>query len=153
MATKRAESPLWSSLPLISGVFGRNFAKRAISPGTLTSAATPPALLSRPATHGMGRTWVVTAPGGRPHIQATGPVQRQAERGLPPRTGIGPIRPTTRLGGTVADNTYNGYCVKCKEKRDFQGTVEVSKTGMNMAKGKCPVCGTTVNRILGKAKA
>ena len=49
--------------------------------------------------------------------------------------------------------TYNGYCVKCKEKRDFEGTVEVSKTGMNMAKGKCPVCGTTVNRILGKATA
>lgn len=48
--------------------------------------------------------------------------------------------------------TYNGYCVKCKEKRDFEGTVQVSKTGMNMAKGKCPVCGTTVNRILGKAK-
>ncbi|MBB4960098.1 DUF5679 domain-containing protein [Micromonospora sp. NPDC003197] len=48
--------------------------------------------------------------------------------------------------------TYNGYCVKCKEKRDFEGTVEVSKTGMNMAKGKCPVCSTTVNRILGKAK-
>jgi len=46
---------------------------------------------------------------------------------------------------------YNGYCVKCKEKRDFEGTVEVSKTGMRMAKGKCPVCGTTVNRILGKA--
>lgn len=55
---------------------------------------------------------------------------------------------------TVADQaqTYNGYCVKCKEKRDFEGHVEVSKTGMNMAKGKCPVCGTTVNRILGKAK-
>jgi hypothetical protein len=56
--------------------------------------------------------------------------------------------------GTVADQaqTYNGYCVKCKEKRDFEGHIEVSKTGMNMAKGKCPVCGTTVNRILGKAK-
>ncbi len=56
--------------------------------------------------------------------------------------------------GTVAEaaQTYNGYCVKCKEKRDFEGHVEVSKTGMNMAKGKCPVCGTTVNRILGKAK-
>ena len=55
---------------------------------------------------------------------------------------------------TVADQaqTYNGYCVKCKEKRDFEGHIEVSKTGMNMAKGKCPVCGTTVNRILGKAK-
>jgi rRNA maturation endonuclease Nob1 len=47
--------------------------------------------------------------------------------------------------------TYNGYCVKCKEKRDFEGTVAISKTGMRMAKGPCPVCGTTVNRILGKA--
>jgi len=55
--------------------------------------------------------------------------------------------------GIVAQTTqtYNGYCVKCKEKRDFEGNVEVSKTGMKMAKGKCPVCGTTVNRILGKA--
>jgi hypothetical protein len=52
--------------------------------------------------------------------------------------------------GIVADQ-YNGYCVKCKEKRDFDGRVEVSKTGMKMAKGSCPVCGTTVNRILGKA--
>ncbi|TDB72270.1 hypothetical protein E1182_23395 [Micromonospora sp. KC721] len=71
------------------------------------------------------------------------------------RGTVGPVRPadeTRRL--TVADQaqTYNGYCVKCKEKRDFEGRVEVSKTGMNMAKGKCPVCGTTVNRILGKAK-
>ena len=46
---------------------------------------------------------------------------------------------------------YNGYCVKCKEKRDFEGIVAISKTGMRMAKGPCPVCGTTVNRILGKA--
>jgi hypothetical protein len=54
---------------------------------------------------------------------------------------------------TVAEKAekYNGYCVKCKEKRDFEGHVEISKTGMRMAKGKCPVCGTTVNRILGKA--
>lgn len=48
-------------------------------------------------------------------------------------------------------DTYNGYCVKCKEKRDFEGQVAVTKTGMRMAKGPCPVCGTTVNRILGKA--
>jgi len=47
--------------------------------------------------------------------------------------------------------TYNGYCVKCKDKTDFEGEVTVSKTGMNMAKGKCPECGTTVCRILGKA--
>jgi len=64
---------------------------------------------------------------------------------------------TTTNGGrhkedTVAQ-TYEGYCVKCKEKRSFEGEVAVSKTGMEMAKGKCPTCGTTVNRILGKAKA
>ena len=46
--------------------------------------------------------------------------------------------------------TYNGYCVKCKEKRDFTG--EVSETnGRRMAKGTCPVCGTKMNRILGRA--
>ena len=46
--------------------------------------------------------------------------------------------------------TYNGYCVKCKEKRDFDG--EVTETnGRRMAKGTCPVCGTKMNRILGKA--
>src|SRR5689334_11663737 len=70
-----------------------------------------------------------------------------------PRTGAGPSGRRHERGGTVAETTYNGYCVKCKEKRDFQGEVAVSKTGMNMAKGKCPVCGTTMNRILGKAKA
>jgi hypothetical protein len=47
--------------------------------------------------------------------------------------------------------TYNGYCVKCKAKRDFEGEVAVSESGRRMAKGKCPVCGTTMNRILGKA--
>ncbi len=47
--------------------------------------------------------------------------------------------------------TYNGYCVKCREKRDFTGEVHESNN-RRMAKGKCPVCGTTVNRILGKAK-
>lgn len=47
--------------------------------------------------------------------------------------------------------TYNGYCVKCREKRDFEGTVNVTDSGRRMAKGKCPVCGTTMNRILGKA--
>ena len=48
--------------------------------------------------------------------------------------------------------TYKGdaYCVKCKEKRDFEGTVKVSDSGRRMAQGICPVCGTKVNRILGK---
>ncbi len=47
--------------------------------------------------------------------------------------------------------TYNGYCVKCKEKRDFQGAVVTRDSGRRMAKGECPVCGTKMNRILGKA--
>ncbi|CAN5563070.1 DUF5679 domain-containing protein [soil metagenome] len=49
--------------------------------------------------------------------------------------------------------TYKGdaYCVKCKEKRDFEGEVSVSDSGRRMAKGTCPVCGTKLNRILGKA--
>ena len=50
--------------------------------------------------------------------------------------------------------TYTGetYCVKCKQKRDFEGTVKVSDSGRRMAQGICPVCGTKVNRILGKAQ-
>lgn len=48
--------------------------------------------------------------------------------------------------------TYEGegYCVKCKEKRPLNGEV-VETNGRRIAKGKCPVCGTTVTRILGKA--
>ena len=53
-------------------------------------------------------------------------------------------------GERVAD-TYEGYCVKCKEKRQFDGEVSVSESGRRMAKGTCPVCGTKMNRILGKA--
>jgi hypothetical protein len=61
-----------------------------------------------------------------------------------------PPRGTEDEEDDVAD-TYNGYCVKCREKRDFDGEVSVSDSGRRMAKGKCPVCGTTMNRILGKA--
>jgi hypothetical protein len=63
-----------------------------------------------------------------------------------------PARPAVRTSEEdhVAE-TYNGYCVKCKDKRDFEGEVSVSESGRRMAKGKCPVCGTTMNRILGKA--
>ncbi|WP_182111897.1 MULTISPECIES: DUF5679 domain-containing protein [unclassified Actinotalea] len=48
--------------------------------------------------------------------------------------------------------TYKGdfYCVKCKEKREAEGDVVVAN-GRKMAKGVCPVCGTKLNRILGKA--
>ncbi len=48
---------------------------------------------------------------------------------------------------------YEGefYCVKCKEKRTASGDIVVNAKGTRMAKGKCPVCGTNLNRILGKA--
>lgn len=55
-------------------------------------------------------------------------------------------------GGNMAE-TYEGtfYCVKCKAKRDAKGEVVVNAKGTKMAKGKCPECGTNLNRILGKA--
>jgi hypothetical protein len=46
--------------------------------------------------------------------------------------------------------TYNGYCVKCKQKRDFEGVITYT-TYSRMAKGTCPVCGTNVTRILPRA--
>ena len=43
------------------------------------------------------------------------------------------------------------YCVKCKAKKSpIERRVE-EKNGRRMGKGKCPDCGTTVVRILGKA--
>ncbi|GAA3856615.1 DUF5679 domain-containing protein [Tessaracoccus defluvii] len=53
----------------------------------------------------------------------------------------------------MATETWEGsfYCVKCKEKRDAKGEVVVNAKGTKMAKGVCPVCGTNLNRILGKA--
>lgn len=45
-----------------------------------------------------------------------------------------------------------GRCMKCKKNVTMQDAKEVvTKNGMKMAKGKCPNCGTTVCRILGKA--
>jgi len=45
----------------------------------------------------------------------------------------------------------DGYCVKCK-KTVTMLTPKESKTskGLRIMKGKCPNCGTTVCRILGK---
>ncbi len=55
-------------------------------------------------------------------------------------------------GDFLMAETYKGefYCVKCKEKREAEGDVVVAN-GRRMAKGVCPVCGTKLNRILGKA--
>ncbi len=44
-------------------------------------------------------------------------------------------------------DTYEGYCVKCKDKQTFEAAeVAVTKNGTPMAKGPCPECGTTICR-------
>ena len=44
-----------------------------------------------------------------------------------------------------------GYCVKCKGKKEIQDGKEITmKNGRKAMKGKCPDCGTGMFRILGK---
>jgi len=44
-----------------------------------------------------------------------------------------------------------GYCVKCKSKKEIKDGKEVSmKNGRKAMKGNCPECGTGMYRILGK---
>ncbi len=43
------------------------------------------------------------------------------------------------------------YCVKCKAKKEMKdGKEVVTKNNRKMMKGKCPTCGTTMCRIMGK---
>ena len=61
----------------------------------------------------------------------------------------------TYLSPIVFFCAMEGYCVKCKKKVEIDGGEEVildtkrGKTKFFM--GPCPVCGTKVSRILGKA--
>ena len=46
-----------------------------------------------------------------------------------------------------------GYCVKCKSKKEMKNEQQVTlKNGRQAVKGKCPACGTSMFRILGKGK-
>ncbi len=43
-----------------------------------------------------------------------------------------------------------GYCVKCKSKKDIvDGVEETMKNGRKAIKGRCPSCGTVMFKILG----
>src|SRR5206468_10317167 len=45
-----------------------------------------------------------------------------------------------------------GYCVKCKARKEIMDAVEETmKNGRKAIKGKCPSCGTVMFKILGKA--
>jgi Zn finger protein HypA/HybF involved in hydrogenase expression len=51
---------------------------------------------------------------------------------------------------TVKVFMAEGYCVKCKAKREISdGVEETMKNGRKAIKGKCPVCGTVMFKILG----
>jgi ribosomal protein S27E len=52
------------------------------------------------------------------------------------------------LGGKIF--MAEGYCVKCKAKREIaDGVEETMKNGRKAIKGKCPTCGTVMFKILG----
>ena len=61
------------------------------------------------------------------------------------------------FGAWCADgNTFmaEGYCVKCKAKKEISdGVEETMKNGRKAIKGKCPTCGTVMFKILGKSAA
>ena len=43
-----------------------------------------------------------------------------------------------------------GYCVKCKAKKEIAEAVEeLMKNGRKAIKGKCPTCGVVMFKILG----
>lgn len=48
----------------------------------------------------------------------------------------------------MAATTFEGYCVKCHEKRQItDGEVVTAGNGRPMQRGNCPVCKTRVTRM------
>lgn len=44
----------------------------------------------------------------------------------------------------------NGYCVKCRDRRDMQNPQKITmKNGRPATQGTCPVCGTKMFKIGG----
>ena len=55
--------------------------------------------------------------------------------------------------GRTRGMATEAYCVKCREKREMKDAQQVTmKNGRTAMQGVCPVCGTKLNRILGKDK-
>ena len=46
--------------------------------------------------------------------------------------------------------SYEGYCVKCREKRTFDGEKKELPNGRKAAQGQCPECSTKMTRMLKK---
>lgn len=64
--------------------------------------------------------------------------------------------PGGRLSAFNADGSSRqmfrgeGYCVKCREPKVFEGYVAVADSGRKLAMGICPSCGTRINKIVGE---
>jgi Cu2+-exporting ATPase len=58
--------------------------------------------------------------------------------------------PTEEPAALADAERFVGYCVRCREKREFEGTRVELANGRRAAKGSCPTCGTKMSRILGK---
>ncbi len=79
----------------------------------------------------------------RPENQETTPVAATPNEGATAEAKPAEAKPAAPAG------EIEGYCVKCKASRTMQN-VEMTKTknGRTMAKGKCPVCGTTMTKFM-----
>jgi hypothetical protein len=61
-------------------------------------------------------------------------------------TEVAPATASTKGGRRMADTAY---CMKCREKRDFEGHLVTLKNGRPALQGTCPVCGTKLTKIMG----
>ena len=60
------------------------------------------------------------------------------------------VRLITLINNNMAEQ---GYCVKCKAKKDIKDAAEVEmKNGRRALKGSCTSCGTGMFKILGNKK-
>lgn len=69
---------------------------------------------------------------------------------LPPAASILPAYRTVHGAPDGKFSMPEGYCVKCKAKKEIaDGVEETMKNGRKAIKGKCPTCGTVMFKILG----
>jgi hypothetical protein len=54
----------------------------------------------------------------------------------------------------VVTMASEGYCMKCRAKREIQGEKQTTlKNGRPAIEGTCPVCGTKMVKMVSKANA
>src|SRR5580658_2473931 len=96
------------------------------------------------------RSSAVEAAGTAAGRLGDGAVSKHPRASAPP--ALASTRPLSGAQQTEEANvtSYEGYCVKCREKRQFDGNEVELANGRRAAQGTCPTCGTKMNRILGK---